>query len=722
MIASAPQIQTREDIAAWLQQFVSFDELTLVSDHPWAKTYRVRSGSKSYYLKSLPEMQRDSLAAIELLARRFGESVPSVAAFDAASGLLLLQDHLGRAATDDEAQRTAVLAQYALLQSSAARQADLLELLPEANLAGIVCCFLAFLDPKHTPTAGVGAAHFLGEERARFYFERITHRRSLLEHLVLESLRLPATINHLDLRMQNVAIRPDESFVLFDWDEAVAGPAGMSLHNFFSGCSVPLRILRDSGADQSLAGRHRALLERYITTLAGAGYASRELLVQGLPGSILAGVFQYLKSYGKFPMDVADDREQVAKIMSRRLDDVLMLCDHAALADRATTIECLDDYEEGDAPHRARYLLERRLSEAPNDAELQVRLGHVCNYLDDAAGAEVACRRALDFDPLNAEARSLLGRILVERLQFDDAVDQLRLASSFAPGDEDMRRRLDDALLMQELERHAARPGAVPTIRFSPDELRSGTIGRAKRRLVSRLFRKYGTLVVENVFSEALMDRLLTDFNERYRSYLDDGRPEDALKVGNKRFMITVDVDGRFNDPSLYAAPLLTPILARLLGDEFIMGSFTAVASMPGAADMRMHKDHPALFDDEELSQSLPTVAVTTLIPLRGFDLTMGTTRVVKGSHMTSSTAAAEMEYQDPCAPKGSCLLMDYRLSHQGLANRSQLVRPVLSVVYNRPWFRDSVNYELQSPLRMSRAEFERVPEESQHLFAWTKP
>jgi hypothetical protein len=49
-------------------------------------------------------------------------------------------------------------------------------------------------------------------------------------------------------------------------------------------------------------------------------------------------------------------------------------------------------------------------------------------------------------------------------------------------------------------------------------------------------------------------------------------------------------------------------------------------------------------------------------------------------------------------------------------------VRPVLSLVYNRPWFRDCVNYELQEPLRISRSEFEQVPAAWRRLFAWTRP
>ena len=46
----------------------------------------------------------------------------------------------------------------------------------------------------------------------------------------------------------------------------------------------------------------------------------------------------------------------------------------------------------------------------------------------------------------------------------------------------------------------------------------------------------------------------------------------------------------------------------------------TAVTALPGAPDMRMHKDHPALFQSKELDQPLPTFAVTMLLPLLGLN------------------------------------------------------------------------------------------------------
>jgi hypothetical protein len=53
---------------------------------------------------------------------------------------------------------------------------------------------------------------------------------------------------------------------------------------------------------------------------------------------------------------------------------------------------------------------------------------------------------------------------------------------------------------------------------------------------------------------------------------------------------------------------------------------------------------------------------------------------------------------------------MDYRLLHGGTANRSKRVRPMLSVVYHRPWFKDYVNYLRVEQLRTPAEEHSKIP------------
>jgi ectoine hydroxylase-related dioxygenase (phytanoyl-CoA dioxygenase family) len=292
----------------------------------------------------------------------------------------------------------------------------------------------------------------------------------------------------------------------------------------------------------------------------------------------------------------------------------------------------------------------------------------------------------------------------------------------FGATDDSVAKALSDAIEFRDACAKAELPGQIPAIRVSASEQHDGVMGKLRRRLAVKLFREYGTLLIENAFSDHLVEQMHQEYLDRYQRYFADQRHGDALTVGDKRFMVTVDVDGPFNSPQVYANPHVKPIISDILGENMIMGGFVSVCSLPGAEPMRVHKDHPALFPESDNPDGLPSCAVTAIVPMLGFNAVSGTTRVVKRSHQCSSKKAAEMEYQDPTAPRGSCLLMDYRLTHQGRGNQSDKVRPILTMIYHRPWFRDIVNYGKQEPLLMSDQAFQQVPEEHRPLFAWAQP
>jgi Phytanoyl-CoA dioxygenase (PhyH) len=239
--------------------------------------------------------------------------------------------------------------------------------------------------------------------------------------------------------------------------------------------------------------------------------------------------------------------------------------------------------------------------------------------------------------------------------------------------------------------------------------------------LAAWLFETYGTVQIDNAFPVELIQRLQAEFMERYSPYFHVDSHPDALRLGDKRYMLTVDMDDPFDDPGLLGAPMLLPIISRLLGDDCVLGAFTAVISLPGSQDQRLHKDHPALFPHTEWHFTLPCFAAQIIIPLVPLDEFTGTTRFYKGTHRVATEHAEELGAQDPMVPLGSCVLNDYRCAHRGLGNRSQVVRPILTLIYNRPWFRDFKNYGRQPPLRLGDAAYARMPPNVQPLVAWWK-
>lgn len=231
---------------------------------------------------------------------------------------------------------------------------------------------------------------------------------------------------------------------------------------------------------------------------------------------------------------------------------------------------------------------------------------------------------------------------------------------------------------------------------------------------------KQGYVVLRERFHPKVIEALSDQFVQLYSEYLSPSPPQDALFVGIKRLQVTVEVAGAFNDLRLYADELVLATMTQLLGSRLVISDITCVVSLPGAPEMGIHCDG-RIFEQLPIANLLPPHAIGLLIPLVSFNHLTGTTRVWPGTHRKQHTQSpSEMAegYIDPEFEPGDCMLMDYRLMHQGNANRSDIVRPLLYVNYAAPWYFDSNNFTKQVQLSMTEEEFLRVPGEFQSLFA----
>ncbi len=250
----------------------------------------------------------------------------------------------------------------------------------------------------------------------------------------------------------------------------------------------------------------------------------------------------------------------------------------------------------------------------------------------------------------------------------------------------------------------------------------SETVARA-----NQLFQSHGALWIKNVFDPELIETLAQAFDQRYTS-----RPVSELKkryaiVGDHRFMITIRVESPFDDPSLFDNSLLMPILEGLLGKQCLISSFGSVVTFPGADPQPIHFDHPPLFESEIECIGLPPYAITLVVPLVDLDHQTGSTAIWEGSHrelgarQRLSGLMTDPDWDGatiPFAKKGDVYLMDYRVIHGGTANRSEHSRPILYIVYSRPWFCDSFNFSDQPPIDISKSQLKSLPKRLRRLFA----
>jgi len=242
------------------------------------------------------------------------------------------------------------------------------------------------------------------------------------------------------------------------------------------------------------------------------------------------------------------------------------------------------------------------------------------------------------------------------------------------------------------------------------------------------LFLQNGFLIVRNAFDTDFVNKLHDAFMDGYKDYFEDKVYDDALDIGHRRHMVTVTLEGAFNSSALYAPPKIFPMLEFLLSKKLILAALGTVVSLPGAEYQHLHRDYDNIYDPGFNYPGLETViakgapyAITLGIPLVPVTRHTGNTRFWPGTHLSN------ISKKDPNLGPGvdfetglgSCYLFDYRILHCGVANTSEIVRPLLYNIYTRPWFRDPLNYSKQEPVHVSEAEFQKIPEEYRGLFAW---
>ena len=654
---------TTDDALAWAGSIQPFETSETITERPWATTLRLTGSGGSSYLKILKSDVSRRARLLNSISDHFGAETPRLFASDESAGFLLYQDHggddLGRSA--DASSMADILVQYAKLQSVAPERPSLSASLPVLVASDQFSRLMRFLvrDPSSGPAldGSVDASFFVGERSAGRYARVFGSVERVFRDFLATADSLPITINHCDLRPQNVARRPDGSLTIFDWDDAVLGPPGLSLHTFFSGCTRPCLALSEE--EPKNPSRHlaedRELLSAYLDQLSLSQKFPRPRLAAALPAAICAGVINYIAGFGEYPIDSDRLREKIGKSIRRRLSDLINLAQHLVRSDDEARKQLIAALEETGRTKRAAALKMPATDQGK---------------------------------PNSKRAESL--------------------SSNVAPR-------------LSELEREIAesdRDGVFPAIDVSDEERETARLSLFNRSIGPALFERHGTLLIKNAFSPDLIANCRENFEEQYDRYLKDEKHDDALRVGDKRFMITLKFAPPFGDPALFASPMILPIMRRLLGKELILGSLTCVASLPGSKVQRMHKDHVALFK-EQPELRIPAFAVTMIVPLVNLNEVNGATRVIKGSHRVTSDAAKTMPYQDPVIDVGSCFLMDFRLSHQGMANNSDKPRPITSVVYQRPWFRDYVNYGKQKPLDVESEAVANLPADLASMVDW---
>lgn len=413
----------------------------------------------------------------------------------------------------------------------------------------------------------------------------------------------------------------------------------------------------------------------------------------------------------------------VIEFFVKRLDDLLNVCDYLACQHRDNAIRFAEDYRERNILFRAAYIYRRYSNLHPNDLEMKKRYTSVLLQQQKWEDAIRSLDEIVLQDPGDAPSFNELGKALIRFGKPEDAVMKFEIALSIIPDFEEAQNNLTRCMELLQMIAEANMPNKLPPLRVNAFEREDSALSPEKVELAHKLFTQYGALACEHVFDTELLGAIKKLVLKKYQSYFEPRDYDGCLRLGDRRHMVTLDIEGPVASPDLYDNPYIRDVVGKVLGKDYILGAVNiGVPCLARPTNRSTRITRPCSPESDEFRDNTPCFALAVLIPLVQHTHEVGTTLVIKESQKISHRDTDHMPFQAPLLKVGGALMIDYRVGHQGLANSSDdVVRPLLTLIFHRCWFRDCVNYPKQLPIKIDDQVFANSPERLKELISWAQ-
>jgi hypothetical protein len=257
-------------------------------------------------------------------------------------------------------------------------------------------------------------------------------------------------------------------------------------------------------------------------------------------------------------------------------------------------------------------------------------------------------------------------------------------------------------------------------VAVSPSETAGGALSPQTAAATNALFGEHGCVLLRGALAPSIIadmhDQFVAEFGAldlpAMQAEAAKPPPTRFLMVGDARYDIILRMTGAFGRPEIFANSLLVTFLHSLLGPDMQLSNFTVVAAHPDAPEQHVHRDCGHLFAEPGVGPNLPVYAVNVAVPLVDVGIEMGPTQVWPDTHrMNQGDNVPPRTGFTYAMQRGDCMLMDYRTLHAGGHNMSGRMRPIVYMVYARPWFFDQLNHIKRIPLDMPLEQYEALPQ-----------
>jgi ectoine hydroxylase-related dioxygenase (phytanoyl-CoA dioxygenase family) len=262
-------------------------------------------------------------------------------------------------------------------------------------------------------------------------------------------------------------------------------------------------------------------------------------------------------------------------------------------------------------------------------------------------------------------------------------------------------------------------------MRLSAEERARGRLSTENLARALRTLRETGMVVVEDMYERSWVAELRAAFDEELERHIAARGGLEGIKAttfGTNHIGMHLPLTPPFAAPRILANPVAVQVMAAALGNDLRCSFYHSNTAYPGSGTQDVHRDTGPVFGSE-LQVPTPVVHVVLNLPLCDFTVENGCTEVWPGTHLIVDAVpedgqaaqlherVTEMASLRTTIPAGAIAIRDLRLWHRGMPNRSQEIRTMLAIVYQRSWAAPP------KLLNIPRRTWDNWPEEARSIF-----
>ena len=207
-----------------------------------------------------------------------------------------------------------------------------------------------------------------------------------------------------------------------------------------------------------------------------------------------------------------------------------------------------------------------------------------------------------------------------------------------------------------------------------------------------------GICVIRSLLPPSLIqvwaDAFATLFRERA------GRPGGLAPRETARFYVTLPWREPFDDPLVFANPVILGVLDRVMAQEYVMVQLAADTPLQGSEYQPIHRDFRPLFSDDVPT---PLYALAVNVPLVEVTGERGPFEMARRTHRGSKDVAlasierGEIAMEAFLMQPGDVIIRTPLALHRGTPNRTDTPRPMVVLGYVMHWLH-TPKVDLQIP------------------------